>query len=106
MFLFIITVIVLSQNPLLPTFVEGDGRNDAIIPYLEDDTLGLNINDLDEDDEELLPPCDLNNPDPKLVEWRLLSNSHDVFLDSENVSILHVIIKYSINIFFLFSQFT
>lgn len=92
MLFILIAALIFCPNQLLNSFVKADGRNDAIIPYLDDDTLGLNVNDLDEDDEELLPPCDLTKPDPKLVQWRLPSNSHEVFLDFENVSNMYCIL--------------
>lgn len=83
--------LILGTYPILQVFVEANGRDDVIIPYLDDDTLGINVNDLDEDDEDMLPPCDLTNPDPKLMEWRLLTNSHDIFLDFDNVSTLFIL---------------
>ncbi|KFM60674.1 hypothetical protein X975_07713, partial [Stegodyphus mimosarum] len=62
-------------------FVKTETKFDeAVIPYLEDNSFGMNENE-DEDDEDLLPPCDLTNPDPKMMEWRLLSNSHEIILD-------------------------
>ncbi|GFS28945.1 uncharacterized protein NPIL_551201 [Nephila pilipes] len=71
-------------NPL--PYCTADVDDDALIPYLDDDILGINGNDLDEGDEDMLPPCDLTSYDPKMMNWRLQSNSHSHFLDYDNVS--------------------
>ncbi|GFS42975.1 hypothetical protein TNIN_267211 [Trichonephila inaurata madagascariensis] len=77
MFLLLLSLALL--NPLLQCAADVD--DDALIPYLDDDILGINGNDLDED---MLPPCDLTSYDSKRVNWRIQSNSHSLFLEYDN----------------------
>ncbi|GIY11955.1 uncharacterized protein CDAR_449141 [Caerostris darwini] len=78
--------VLLALLTFLSLGVKADTDEEGLIPYLDDDILGINGNDLAEDDEDILPICDLTTYDPKMMQWRLQTNSHTLFLDSDNVS--------------------
>ncbi|GFQ84406.1 hypothetical protein TNCT_697491 [Trichonephila clavata] len=92
MFLFLLSLALL--NPLLQCAADVD--DDALIPYLDDDILGINGNDLDEGDEDMLPPCDLTSYDSTMVNWRLQSNRHSLFLEYDTVSRYYFAVSVSV----------
>ncbi|GBM07426.1 hypothetical protein AVEN_26494-1 [Araneus ventricosus] len=74
-------LLLVNLDLLLKCDARPDGSEMALIPYLDEDILGINRNDLDEDDDDLLPHCDVTSYDPKMMKWRLQSDSQTVFLD-------------------------
>ncbi|GIY10741.1 hypothetical protein CEXT_125821 [Caerostris extrusa] len=63
--------VLLALLTFLSVGVKADTDEEGLIPYLDDDILGINGNDLAEDDEDILPICDLTTYDPKMMQWRL-----------------------------------
>ncbi|XP_055927889.1 delta and Notch-like epidermal growth factor-related receptor isoform X2 [Argiope bruennichi] len=81
----LLSLLLVNLDLLSKCEAKPDGSEMGLLPYLDEDILGINRNDLDEDDDDLLPTCDLTSYDPKMMKWRLQTDSQTVFLDFDKV---------------------
>ncbi|KAF8785564.1 hypothetical protein HNY73_011084 [Argiope bruennichi] len=81
----LLSLLLVNLDLLSKCEAKPDGSEMGLLPYLDEDILGINRNDLDEDDDDLLPTCDLTSYDPKMMKWRLQTDSQTVFLDFDKL---------------------